>query len=69
MATLTVWKFDFPTAADEAESTLESLSKEGLITIHDAATISWDGWYARSCSARRSDVRSEETVSRVPRIE
>ena len=29
MATLTVWKFDFPTAADEAESTLESLSKQG----------------------------------------
>jgi uncharacterized membrane protein len=41
MATLTVWKFDFPTAADEAESTLESLSKQGLITIRDAATISW----------------------------
>ena len=41
MATLTVWKFDFPTAADEAESTLESLSKQGLITVHDAATISW----------------------------
>ena len=41
MATLTVWKFDFPTAADEAESTLESLSKQGLITIVDAATISW----------------------------
>ncbi len=41
MATLTVWKFDFPTAADEAESTLESLSEQGLITIQDAATISW----------------------------
>jgi uncharacterized membrane protein len=41
MATLTVWKFDFPTAADEAESTLESLSEQGLITITDAATISW----------------------------
>ena len=41
MATLTVWKFDFPTAAEEAESTLESLSKQGLITIRDAATISW----------------------------
>ena len=41
MATLTVWKFDFPTTADEAESTLDSLSQQGLITIHDAATISW----------------------------
>ena len=41
MATLTVWKFDNPAGADEAESTLEELSKQGLITIHDAATISW----------------------------
>jgi uncharacterized membrane protein len=42
MATLTVWKFDFPTTADEAESTLDLLSKQGLITVHDAATISWE---------------------------
>jgi uncharacterized membrane protein len=41
MATLTVWKFDNPAGADEAESTLEDLSNQGLITIHDAATISW----------------------------
>ena len=36
MATLTVWRFDNPAGADEAESTLEELSKQGLITIHDA---------------------------------
>jgi uncharacterized membrane protein len=41
MATLTVWKFDNPAGADEAESTLADLSNQGLITIHDAATISW----------------------------
>jgi uncharacterized membrane protein len=41
MATLTVWKFDNPAGADEAESTLEDLTNQGLITIHDAATISW----------------------------
>lgn len=41
MATLTVWKFDTATGADEAVSTLESLSKQELITIHDAATVSW----------------------------
>jgi uncharacterized membrane protein len=41
MATLTVWKFDSPTAADEAVSTLERLAKQELIIIHDAATVSW----------------------------
>jgi uncharacterized membrane protein len=41
MATLTVWKFDSAMGADEAESTLESLSEQGLITIVDAATITW----------------------------
>src|SRR3954454_792344 len=41
MATLTVWKFDTPGGADQAESTLEMLAKEELITIHDAATVSW----------------------------
>ncbi|MGH3460978.1 MAG: DUF1269 domain-containing protein [Kribbellaceae bacterium] len=42
MATLTVWKFDSSTAADEAVSTLEQLSKQELITVHDAATVSWE---------------------------
>ena len=41
MATLTVWKFDDPAGADQAEQTLVSLSKQNLITIHDAATVSW----------------------------
>src|SRR4051812_23908283 len=41
MATLTVWKFDDPKGAAEAESTLESLAKQELISIHDAATVSW----------------------------
>jgi uncharacterized membrane protein len=41
MATLTVWKFDTATGADDAETTLVSLSKDGLIKIHGAATVSW----------------------------
>ena len=41
MATLTVWKFDSPTGADDAVVTLERLSKQELISIHDAATVSW----------------------------
>jgi uncharacterized membrane protein len=42
MATLTVWKFESPTGADEAIGTLESLAKQELITVHDAATVSWE---------------------------
>jgi len=41
MSTLTVWKFESPTAADEVVETLETLSKQELITVHDAATVSW----------------------------
>ena len=42
MATLTVWKFDTPEGADAAVQTLERLSGEKVITIHDAATVSWE---------------------------
>ena len=41
MATLTVWKFNDAGAADEAVSTLERLAKQQLITVQDAATVSW----------------------------
>jgi len=41
MATLTVWKFETPTGADDAVVTLESLAKQELIKVHDAATVSW----------------------------
>jgi len=41
MATLTVWKFDDPTAARSAESLMVSLAKQGLVQVHDAATVSW----------------------------
>jgi uncharacterized membrane protein len=41
MATLTVWKFDDDGGADRAEQTLSDLAKQNLITIHDAATVSW----------------------------
>ena len=41
MATLTVWKFDDAEAAEKAVSTLEGLAKQQLITVLDAATVSW----------------------------
>jgi uncharacterized membrane protein len=41
MATLTAWKFDTADGADNAEATLIDLSKQELIQIQDAATVSW----------------------------
>jgi uncharacterized membrane protein len=41
MATLTVWKFPTPLGAEQAEHTLERLSKQELIKIHDAAIVSF----------------------------
>ena len=42
MATLTVWKFPTPGGAEQAEQTAHSLQKQQLITVHDAATVSWE---------------------------
>lgn len=41
MATLTVWKFLTPGGADDAVAILEALQSQELITVHDAATVSW----------------------------
>jgi uncharacterized membrane protein len=40
-ATLSVWKFESPTAADQAETVVQQLAREGVVTLHDAATVSW----------------------------
>ena len=42
MATLTVWKFDTADGAQRAEDVLKGLSKQELITLHDAAVVSWE---------------------------
>ncbi len=41
MATMTVWKFPTPEGAEAAEATLVHLQKEGLITVHDAAVVTF----------------------------
>ena len=41
MATLTVWKFDTTQGAQDALNKLIDLSKQHLIQINDAATVSW----------------------------
>ncbi|WP_280457471.1 DUF1269 domain-containing protein [Nocardia carnea] len=39
--TLTVWKFASETGADTAVTTLEDLRRHELITVQDAAVVSW----------------------------
>lgn len=39
--TLTVWRFDTAEGADAATKTLDELSRQELITVVDAATVSW----------------------------
>jgi uncharacterized membrane protein len=41
MATLSVWKFDSADGAEHAVTILESLAKQELVKLHDAATVSW----------------------------
>ncbi|TCO44040.1 putative membrane protein [Kribbella antiqua] len=41
MSTLTVWRFASWDGANQAIGTLEALAKQGLITVHDAASVSW----------------------------
>jgi uncharacterized membrane protein len=41
MASLTVWKFDTAGGAGEALDKLTSLSKQQLITLQDAAIVTW----------------------------
>ena len=47
MATVTVLKFATATGADEALDQIKALQKQHLITLHDAAIVSWpDGQQA-----------------------
>ena len=41
MGTLSVWRFDSAEGADQAVATLESLSRQQLVSVYDAATVSW----------------------------
>ncbi len=42
MATLTVWKFGTPNGADAAMERLQMLQSQQLITVQDAAMVSWE---------------------------
>jgi uncharacterized membrane protein len=41
MQTLSVWRFDSPAGATDAVQKLEELAAQKLVTVHDAATVTW----------------------------
>ena len=41
MARLAVWKFTSPSSAAEASTRLQELARQGVVVVHDAATVSW----------------------------
>ena len=41
-STLSVWKFETADGADDAEKILLDLQKQNLVTVVDAAVVSWD---------------------------
>jgi uncharacterized membrane protein len=40
-ATLTVWRFDTAEGADDAARTLQQLTQQDVVTLVDAATVTW----------------------------
>ncbi|WP_269849909.1 hypothetical protein [Methanosarcina horonobensis] len=48
IATLTVLKFNTPRGAEDALAVVEDLSKRQLITLQDAAIVSWPEGKKRS---------------------
>jgi uncharacterized membrane protein len=41
MSTFTVWKFDRPHGADDAEQLLLQAERDGLVTVVDRAVVAW----------------------------
>ena len=42
MATLSVWRYDDPAGAEQAAGVLQDLVAREQMTIHDAATVTWE---------------------------
>jgi uncharacterized membrane protein len=59
MSTLSVWRFDEPGGADEAVATLTDLARQQLITVHDAATVSWPPDARKPRTRQLRDLSSE----------
>lgn len=63
MATLTAWKFEDPAGADRAVTILEQLQTEKLITLHDAATVSWEAGKKKPRTQQLANLTGEGAIS------
>src|SRR5262245_66176420 len=54
--TLTVWKFDTPEGAQKALELLASLSRQRLIEVVDAATVSWPAGARKPTTRHAADL-------------
>lgn len=62
MATLSVWKFDASSEADEAAVRLQELVGRGGAVIHDAATVSWERTARKPTGHQLQATGSPETL-------
>src|SRR5690242_21852218 len=55
MSSLTVWKFPTPFGADAALEKLQGLQAQQLITVQDAATVSWEAGKKKPMTRQMND--------------
>jgi uncharacterized membrane protein len=58
MSSLTVWKFPTPYGADEALKKLEGLASQQLITVQDAAVVTWEPGKSKPKTRQMNDTRA-----------
>jgi uncharacterized membrane protein len=58
MASLTVWKFGTPTGAQMALDKLQGLAARQLITVQDAAVVTWESGQRKPKTHQLSDTTS-----------
>jgi uncharacterized membrane protein len=63
MATLTIWRFGSPDEAQHAARRVQSLSRNQLIVIHDAAVVWWPPDRKRPKLRQLSDLKGRGALS------
>jgi len=58
MASLTVWKFPTPYGADAAMERLQAMQSQQLITVQDAAMVSWEEGKRKPKTRQLHDVKA-----------
>jgi uncharacterized membrane protein len=62
MTTLSVWKFDTETGAQDAARTLQHLARKGSVTVHDAASVVWPRGTSRPTTHQLTGLAAGEAL-------